>query len=292
MNISIGIATKGRREILAETVSVLRSQTRLADRIFICPAGESDLPRATIEGSDLPIEIVTSSPGLCAQRNAILRQAADVDILLFIDDDFFLSADFLANCETLFQSRPDVIMCTGNVIADGISGPGITPDQASEMLMQNGREAPSRAVTETYGGYGCNMAFRVKAAVDNKLWFDERLPLYGWQEDVDFSRRLSRFGGIVNDNSLRGVHLGHKSGRTEGLRLGYSQVANPLYLLKNGTVSLYFASQLMARNALNNLIRSPFPEPWVDRRGRLRGNFLAFRHLLQGKLDPEMILKL
>ena len=36
-------------------------------------------------------------------------------------------------------------------------------------------------------------------------------------------------------NVLRGVHLGNKRGRVSGLRFGYSQIANPIYLLQKGT---------------------------------------------------------
>jgi len=34
------------------------------------------------------------------------------------------------------------------------------------------------------------------------------------------------------------------------------------------------------------------PEPWVDRRGRVRGNLMAFRDLLRGRLDPRRILEI
>jgi GT2 family glycosyltransferase len=64
----------------------------------------------------------------------------------------------------------------------------------------------------------------------NDVMFDERLPLYGWQEDVDLSRRLAAFGTVVKVPAARGVHLSVKLGRNSGVRLGYSQIANPLYL--------------------------------------------------------------
>ena len=48
----------------------------------------------------------------------------------------------------------------------------------------------------------------------------------------------------------------------------------------------------MARNLLANLVRSLWPEPHIDRRGRLRGNVLALRHLLTGRIEPEHILEL
>jgi hypothetical protein len=39
-------------------------------------------------------------------------------------------------------------------------------------------------------------------------------------------------------------------------------------------------------------MRALRPEPWVDRRGRARGNWLAMFDLLRGRVVPERILEL
>jgi GT2 family glycosyltransferase len=125
----------------------------------------------------------------------------------------------------------------------------------------------------TFSGYGCNMAVRLAPVREHRIRFDERLPLYGWQEDVDLSRRLAQFGAVVRMEAARGVHLGAKSGRGSGVRLGYSQVANPIYLArKRMGYPLRRAVNHIARNLLSNIVRSTWPESYVDRRGRLRGN--------------------
>ena len=83
--------------------------------------------------------------------------------------------------------------------------------------------------------------------------------------------------------------LGVKAGRTSGLRLGYSQVANPLYLVKKRSVSLRWALKLMGGNIASNIVGAVNPPPYIDRRGRLQGNLLAVGHLLSGSLDPKYI---
>ena len=133
------------------------------------------------------------------------------------------------------------------------------------------------------------MALRVAPALAQGVRFDVNLPLYGWLEDIDFSRRMAAHGRIVNCSSLRGVHLAIKHGRTSGLRVGYSQVANPLYLLRKGSLSATYSLRHVSRNVAKNLLRVAHPEPWVDRRGRLRGNLIAFGDLLRGRLDPRRI---
>ncbi len=86
--------------------------------------------------------------------------------------------------------------------------------------------------------------------------------------------------------------LGLKAGRVSGERFGYSQIVNPLYLIRKGTVPAAFALPLMGRNIAANLVRSMWPESYIDRRGRLRGNLIAIAHVLSGRIEPEYILKL
>jgi hypothetical protein len=83
-----------------------------------------------------------------------------------------------------------------------------------------------------------------------------------------------------------------KFGRGSGLRLGYSQVVNPVYLGRKGTYPWNRALRSIARHLLLNLLRSPFPEPWVDRWGRLRGNALGLWDLLRGRAHPGRVLEL
>jgi hypothetical protein len=134
------------------------------------------------------------------------------------------------------------------------------------------------------------MAFRTASI--GSLRFDERLPLYGWQEDLDFCGALRRSGRIVWTNLIWGVHLGTKRGKGSEVRLGYSQIINPAYIVSKGNMSVPYAFQLAARNFLANLAKSVRPESYVDRRGRLRGNLIGVFHLVTGRLTPEYILDL
>jgi hypothetical protein len=57
-------------------------------------------------------------------------------------------------------------------------------------------------------------------------------------------------------------------------------------------MSLAFAAPLIWRNVLANLARTFRPEPWIDRKGRLKGNVLALRDLVTGRISPQRILEL
>ena len=88
------------------------------------------------------------------------------------------------------------------------------------------------------------------------------------------------------------MHLGVKAARTPGLRLGYSQVVNPVYLARKGTFPWSHAIPSAARHVAMNLVRSAFPEPEVDRWGRFRGNMIGLFDLLRGRAAPSRILSL
>jgi GT2 family glycosyltransferase len=289
LRVAVGIPTTGRPDILAGVLASLRIQTRPADRIIVCHAASADVadPRS-VPG----VEFISTAAGLPRQRNRIIEMAGDCDALLFLDDDFILGPRYIEATLAALQSDPAIVVTTGALIADGAKGPGLSARAATDLIAGDHYQGPWPGLSPAWNGYGCNMAIRLAAVRGGGLRFDERLPLYGWYEDVDFTRRLGRLGRMVRVAAARGVHLGVKTGRTSGLRLGYSQIANPLYLLGKGSVPWYFAMQSAGRHCVKNLLWSLWPEPYTDRRGRLIGNTLALRDLLLGRIKPERILEL
>ncbi len=292
MKIAIGIATAGRSEILSETLKELAKQTRLPDLVVVCPADNDDVRYSEISQLPFNIKIVSGKKGSSSQRNAIIRFLTGYDVAVFFDDDFFPLQNYIANVEILLSRHPEVVVATGKLIADGAQGPGINPDCARTKLSKYIQRTNAASLQKYYGAYGCNMVVRLEPVREREVVFDESLPLYAWQEDIDFSRQLAPFGEIVCSDLLCGVHLGTKKGRTSGVRFGYSQIANPVYLIRKGTMSFRFGARTMSRNIIANFVRLFKPEPYIDRKGRCRGNILAFVDLLSGRLHPSRILQI
>ena len=288
----VAIPTTGRAEIVVQTIRGFVSQTRMPDLMILSVTCPEDADLTGLENLPFPIRIVTTKKGATRQRNRALKELETDDILVFLDDDFLMAPDYLARVERIFAANPDVAMATGTVLADGIGNQGYTHEQGLGLLTRLDDGKRPEVFNETYNCYGCNMSLRVKPVFENSLRFDEDLPLYSWLEDLDFSRQLARFGRIVKAAELKGVHLGTKGGRTTGVRVGYSQVANPLYLVDKGTMQGWRAQRILWRNVVANLAKSVHPEPWIDRRGRLRGNLLGMIDLVKGKLAPRRILDL
>lgn len=288
LRIAIGIATRGRAPILAEVLAELRNQRRAPDRIIVCHVTPEDIAGITAPA----VEFLTAPAGLPRQRNAILDAASDCDIVLFLDDDFLPAPDYLAVTEAVFETRPDAVVTDGTVIADGAKGPGLTVAEGRAILAADRYAGDPLACRPHFNGYGCNMAVRMAAVCAHGIRVDEALPLYAWYEDIDFTRRLGAHGAILRLESARGVHLGVKSGRVPGRRLGYSQVVNPVYLARKGSFPWSHALPSALRHCAMNAARAIWPEPHVDRLGRFRGNMLALWDLLRGRASPGRILEL
>ena len=283
MRIAIGIISMGRAAVLADTLRELRTQTRSADRVLVCSTCPADV--AGVEGA----ELFEAPPSTSGQRNRLLTEAADCDLMVFFDDDFQPEPGYLAETERVFASDQSVVVSTGVVLADGAKGLGFSPDAGRDILDRAAPADPAAPVVPAFNAYGCNMAVRLSVVRDHGVLFDDRLKYYGWYEDIDFSRRAAIFGHLVRVPGARGVHLGVKAGRTSGRRFGYSQVINPIYLWRKGSYPLHHVLYSVGRHILINAVRSVRPEAHVDRRGRLRGNLRAVGDLLRGRVEPERV---
>jgi GT2 family glycosyltransferase len=286
----IGIATRNRPGILAETLAFLANQTRQPDQIIVAYPEPADVGDAIDKFPH--VTFLKTQLGLTRQRNAILDVAEHNDLLLFLDDDFYPDPQYLKITEQVLLKNPEVIATTGRVLAEDVKGPGLTVEQAKSILGRSDGAQCTQQLVPTFLAYGCNMCLRLSPIREQRLRFDETLPLYGWYEDWDFSRQMAAFGSVVYVSNACGVHLCTKVGRITGTRMGYAQVANPIYLARKGTFPWSHVLRFIAGPFLKNFVRSLAPESHVDRLGRFYGNLAAFRDLLMGTLSPTQIVDL
>ncbi|QXX73891.1 glycosyltransferase family 2 protein [Methylovirgula sp. HY1] len=289
MKIAVAIATTGRPNVVAQTLSRLERQTRAPDHVLVVGAAEADLPSRKDSGG---VQFILAGRGSSKQRNRALDLlGAEFEMIVFFDDDFVPARDFIAGVEHLMTAHPEVVAASGHLLADGFRSAGISIAEADDLIFAYERDAlETPYVIDQPGAYGCNMVIR-RAALPQAR-FDENLPLYGWLEDLDLSASFARVGRIVKTNLCVGVHLGVKTGRSPGLQLGYSQIANPLYLAAKRAMPRRRALTMACKNVIANSIRSLAPESYIDRRGRLRGNLLAIGDLIRRRAHPLRILDL
>jgi GT2 family glycosyltransferase len=292
---AVVVATKDRPLAVSRLLDTLKHQTVRPDVIIISAYNDGDVEGDHTSADN--VQVLFGPPGLPAQRNralALLRGKAD--IVIFFDDDFVPSRFWIERVQALLKSHPDVGGVTGQVLADGVKSMEIAWAEAQSIVDEADQSGTHISWDDVsipdfhMSPYGCNMAFRAKAIQD--IEFDERLVLYGWLEDRDFGARAARRARMIFTDLLWGVHLGVRSGRTSGLRFGYSQVVNPWYLKQNGSmksIEVYgYIIRALARNALGIVFRTSE----IDRWGRFKGNLIGLTDILHGRWAPERIAHL
>ena len=289
LRVGVVIATLGRPDECRDIVRHLLDQSVAPSRIVISSVSQADVPA----GLPAEVDVVLGSKGLCAQRNRGVHAVRDdCDVIVFYDDDFIPTARAIEGIEQVFASDQSIVGATGLVLLDGVGRGGVSLVDAEAAVLSYDQRSGASAVLQRdiVTAYGCNMAFRVSAM--QGVEFDETLPLYGWQEDVDYAGQIARTGRVVETNAFAGVHRGVSNGRTPGGKLGFSQVVNPVYLAKKGTMRWSHSLRIIFGNLIANHVRMFFPEAHVDRVGRARGNWLGLLHLISGRLDPREMLEI
>lgn len=300
MNVAVIVASTNRAEEIGQLLRQLAGQSRKPRAVVLSVTCNEDLPRDILDiakESRCPdigcgqLMIVQGSKGLTSQRNRGLELALPIaDVVVFFDDDFLPAKDTILDVEKLFSDNTNIVGATGAVICDGVTRGGISHDEAMTALRRF-EESPKKLPIvnkRTDEVYGCNMAFR--SAAIGHIRFDETLPLYGWQEDVDFAGQLLAKGEIVKTTAFSGVHRGVNKGRSPGFSLGFSQMVNPIYLTKKGTMRPLKAATIITKNLLANHAKCIWPESYIDRAGRMRGNWRGLLHLAGGRADPTAVL--
>src|SRR5882724_803194 len=217
MNISVIISTLNRAAVLHDTVLSIQRQTVQPRQILIAAPGKKHVLPETLA---LPfVEFIQSPVGSCAQRNAAFEALnRHTDLIAFLDDDIELCRSYMEEMTRLFESHPEIIVSSGVMLHDGGRSIRITREHAKELCTAKDAVAtpgPIQLKSLDFG-YGCNFICRYSQA--HKFRFDERLPLYGWLEDSDFSYRCTKgLRGPATNVRAYAVHLGWRSGRVSGL---------------------------------------------------------------------------
>lgn len=284
----VALASAGRPELLAAAIANVDRLTGPKITKLVSVPDEASLPTTGVPEHWI---VVTGTRGLAAQRNAALDSLEDDPIVFFFDDDAIVREDYVDQAIRYFDSNPNLVGLTGKVLLDGATTGEIPVTQAEHALSESWAVPASKRWKATRELYGCNFAVRTSAAP--QLRFDARLPLYSWLEDHDFARRLLRFGVLAHAEDCVIVHRGASSGgRQSHIRLGYSQMMNPLYLWRKGSFPLWLTVQQIFRPVAKNIAYAGLSGQREWRRKRLKGNLLALGDVLRGRFTPERITDL
>ena len=294
--VSIAIASRGRPEILDDTLASIHQQTLLPEKIVLVVPTPQDLPKKI--WSDR-VETIVGPNGLCVQRNAGIKAIPpSTTYLAFFDDDFELRPDYLQEAVTFLEANPAIIGISGRELGWNTT---MSREQAKQMIANYHPKNQFKSAFICKGKhfilYGCNMVVR-RSVFEYEL-FDENLPLYSYAEDYEITMRLVHYGRIGRFEGCVGVHLVTPSGRVREIKRGYSQIANNWYFLKKGTVHLRepwatirFWVICVGKTMLISLFNVLKRNPSGDWPGRLKGQVIGVFDIFRGRSSPQRVLDL
>lgn len=204
---SVVIPTRDRPGSLRDAVRSILAGTALPAEIVV---GDQSLAPCDL-GTHPDVRIVhlhLSSRGVSAARNAAVATASS-EIVLLLDDDMIVAADWLERMVDALERRPGRIVVSGGVAAAASHGSAPSTTTASAPEVYEGR--PYRDAVFT-GNLGLRrQAFRDVGAFDERLGPGTRFPA---AEDSDFGFRLLEAGYQVHiDPEPVAHHVGGRSGR-------------------------------------------------------------------------------
>jgi GT2 family glycosyltransferase len=289
------LISKGRPEVLDDTLDSLMGQTLVPRQIIVVVPSKQDLP---LKDRGDKVQHLVGPLGIPVQRNAAIDVIPpDIRYVLFLDDDFELRPDYLEIAVSFLEANPAIVAFSGRLLSNG----GLTRAQAKELIANDKSDPRSDKTFQSKGKdyilHGCNMFIR--RAMLSLERFDENLPLYAFGEDYEMTMRLEHHGRVGKFAGCIGVHLETPGGRVREVQRGYSLVANNWYLLRKGTVHLSpfmatvrFWSVCVGKTFLIcfwNLLKRDRSKDWA---GRIKGIFIALVDMVRGKCSPNRIREL
>ncbi|MCX8038144.1 MAG: glycosyltransferase [Candidatus Sumerlaeia bacterium] len=241
LRLSVVICTKDRPESLAQTLETLWRQTRLPDELVIVDDGRlapelvaTITAAASMRGVRFSYCNKSDRPGLARSRKAGIAQSSG-DIILFLDDDVLLDANYIAGIMKVYESDADHRI-------GGVEGvlQGLRYHPLQMLLLRFfGMDSPRRegqilknfigvlvrnipAPTDVQWLTGCNMSYRREALDGVEIPTD----LEGWSagEDRALSWQVGRRWHLVATPDARLVHCKAPTARLSARQTGFQEV--------------------------------------------------------------------
>ena len=142
-------------------------------------------------------------------------------------------------------------------------------------------------------------AFGAAGPMHNKQGLDVVLQAMSGHDPKDSTSAplaVPDFVAAARNPAIKGLRVGiPKEYRADGTAAAVKAVTLEVDVVGAQKLSLAASVgnlSLMLRNILANHARVLWAEPWVDRRGRVAGNWLAFADLLRGRLHPTRVIEI
>jgi GT2 family glycosyltransferase len=256
----IVIPTRNRVKELTNTLNFLDSNQFFFKKIVIVDSSKLEIKqkiKEKIKKYNSHIKIIDSEPSTCIQRNAGFNFIEDNEYIMFLDDDnifypdaFYKMQYFLNNNKNfsgvafnqiynekisiLEKFKKNYISNKLGIYSSNIGGFSNSGWQSRFINFTNNaivQWLPTRAVI-------------YRSEKVRKIRFDEKLGIYGYLEDLDFSLELKKKGNLMVCSDARYSH--DQSITRPGFEFGKKELRNRYYIVKKHNLkkNLFFLTSL------------------------------------------------
>ena len=256
----IVIPTRNRIKELTNTLNFLDSNQFFFKKIVIVDSSRLEIKqkiKEKIKEYNSQIKIIDSEPSTCIQRNAGFNFIEDNEYIMFLDDDnifypdaFYKMQYFLNNNKNfsgvafnqiynekisiLEKFKKNYISNKLGIYSSNIGGFSNSGWQSRFINFTNNaivQWLPTRAVI-------------YRSEKVKKIRFDEKLGIYGYLEDLDFSLELKKTGNLMVCSDARYSH--DQSITRPGFEFGKKELRNRYYIVKKHNLkkNLFFLTSL------------------------------------------------
>jgi hypothetical protein len=256
----IVIPTRNRIKELTNTLNFLQSNKFFFKKIVIVDSSKLEIKekiKAKIKEYNIQIKIIDSEPSTCIQRNAGFNFIENNKYIMFLDDDnifypdaFYKMQYFLNNNKNfsgvafnqIYNEKKSILEkfkknCISNklgIYSSNIGGFSNSGWQSRFINFSNNaivQWLPTRAVI-------------YRSEKVRNIRFDEKLGIYGYLEDLDFSLQLKKNGNLMVCSDARYSH--DQSITRPGFEFGKKELRNRYYIVKKHNLkkNLFFLTSL------------------------------------------------
>lgn len=246
--LSVAVCTYNRPSSLERFLDSLEIQSYLPEKVLIVDASPDDLTEFMLQSRTWQIKDIfylrvgDSLRGLTRQRNIALAFCG-TDLIAFFDDDIVLEMDCLKELEITIRNSHDIVG-VGACILNEDAKPGFlwnslyrlgaVPDLTPGKYQRSGLVAPLRLLGDHESEIdvdrlpgGCTIW---RTALAQKERFNDFFHGYAQSEDLEFSRRIAKYGRLGISGKAQVRHLHEMRGRPDHIQLGRMGIVNRHYI--------------------------------------------------------------
>jgi len=256
------IPTKDRIKELTTTLNFLNLNNFFFKRIIIVDASNFEIKnkiKKTILNYNLNIKLVDSQPSTCVQRNIGFNFLENEEHIMFLDDDNIFYEDAFYKMQIFIKSYKNFVGVAFNQIYNYqynfldklkknfiFNNIGIYSSENGGFSESGWQSKFINFNKNSIVQWLPTRAVIYKSDEIKNLRFDNKLGVYGYLEDLDFSLQLKRKGNLMVCGEAKYTH--DQSINRSGFKFGKKEVKNRYYIVKkhNLNKNLFFIT-LLAR---------------------------------------------